>query len=89
MKTTKGEKTLSKKYYNQLAKIFKFGYEESYKATYYENGNFDNNRIGAQIAEMQWQLIDFLKADNPNFDENKFIKAMNVNLPKLKKELNK
>ena len=38
---------------------------------------------------MQWQLIDFLKADNPNFDENKFIKAMNVNLPKLKKELNK
>ena len=80
---------LSRKYYRKLAEIFKFGYLESYKSTYYENGNFDNNRIGTQIAEMQWQLIDFLKADNPNFDENKFIKAMNVNLPKLKKELNK
>ena len=49
--------------------------------------NFDNNKIGSHIAEMQWKLIEFLKSDNPNFNENKFIKAMNINLPKLKKEL--
>ena len=36
---------LSKKYYNQLAEIFKFGYLDSYKTTYLENGNFDNNKI--------------------------------------------
>ena len=78
---------LSKKYYNQLAEIFKFGYLDSYRTTYLENGNFDNNKIGSHIAEMQWKLIEFLKSDNPNFNEDKFIKAMNINLPKLKKEL--
>ena len=78
---------LSRKYYRKLAEIFKFGYLESYKSTYYENGNFDNNRIGTGIAEMQWKLIDFLKEDNPRFDENTFIKAMDVDLEKLKKEL--
>ena len=36
---------------------------------------------------MQWKLIDFLKEDNPRFDENTFIKAMDVDLEKLKKEL--
>ena len=36
---------------------------------------------------MQWALIDFLKSDNPNFNEDTFINAMNVDLPKLKKEL--
>ena len=78
---------LSKKYYNQLAEIFKLGYLDSYKTTYLENGNFDNNKIGSHIAEMQWKLIEFLKSDNPRFNENKFIKAMNINLPKLKKQL--
>ena len=78
---------LSKKYYNQLAEIFKLGYLDSYKTTYLENGNFDNNKIGSHIAEMQWKLIEFLKSDNPRFNEYKFIKAMNINLPKLKKQL--
>ena len=78
---------LSRKYYRKLAEIFKFGYLESYKSTYYENGNFDNNRIGTGIAEMQWKLIEFLKSDNPRFNEDKFIEAMNINLPKLKKQL--
>ena len=32
-------------------------------------------------------IIDFLKEDNPRFDENTFIKAMDVDLEKLKKEL--
>ena len=82
-----GEKMLSKKYYKELAEIFKFGYQESYESTYYENGNFDNNRIGTGIPEMQWKLIDFLKEDNPRFNENKFIKAMDINLEELKKEL--
>ena len=36
---------------------------------------------------MQWKLIDFLKEDNPRFNENKFIKAMDINLEELKKEL--
>jgi hypothetical protein len=36
---------------------------------------------------MQWKLIEFLKADNPRFNENTFIDAMYVDLEKLKKEL--
>jgi len=80
---------LSRKYYKELAKIFKNGYSESYKTTYLEYGSFDSNRIGNYIAGMQWELIAFLKSDNPRFDEDKFIKAMDVNLPELKKELDK
>ena len=79
---------LSKKYYNQLAEIFKFGYLDSYKTTYLENGNFDNNKIGSHIAEMQWKLIEFLKSDNPNFNENKFdeiiLDTVNKKLVKMK-----
>ena len=38
------------------------------------------------IAEMQWALIDFLKSDNPNFNEDTFLKAMEIDLEKLKRE---
>jgi hypothetical protein len=78
---------LSRKYYKKLAEIFKNGYEETYKDTYMEYGSFDCNHKANYIAQMQWALIDFLKSDNPNFNEDTFINAMNVDLPKLKKEL--
>ena len=78
---------LSRKYYKKLAEIFKNGYEETYKDTYMEYGSFDCNHKANYIAQMQWALIDFLKSDNPNFNEDTFINAMNVNLSKLKKEL--
>tara|TARA_R100001463_G_scaffold121736_1_gene178037 strand:- start:738 stop:986 length:249 start_codon:yes stop_codon:yes gene_type:complete len=78
---------LSRKYYKKLAEIFKNGYEETYKDTYTEYGSFDCNTKANYIAQMQWALIDFLKSDNPNFNEDTFINAMNVDLPKLKKEL--
>ena len=78
---------LSRKYYKKLAEIFKNGYAETYKDTYTEYGSFDCNTKANYIAQMQWALIDFLKSDNPNFNEDTFINAMNVDLPKLKKEL--
>ena len=78
---------LSRKYYKKLAEIFKNGYIESYKKVLETDPNITNNIIGSHIAEMQWELIDFLKSDNPNFNEDTFINAMNVDLPKLKKEL--
>ena len=78
---------LSRKYYKKLAEIFKNGYAETYKDTYIEYGSFDCNHKANYIADMQWKLIDFLKADNPRFNENTFIKAMDVDLEKMKKEL--
>jgi hypothetical protein len=80
---------LSQKYYKKLAEIFKNGYKESYKNTYEKYQGFDGNVIGCHIAEMQWELIEFLKKDNPKFDEDIFLKAMEVDLPKLKIELDK
>jgi hypothetical protein len=80
---------LSKKYYKKLAEIFKNGYVESYKNTYEKYQGFDGNLIGCYIADMQWELIRFLKEDNPRFDEDTFLKAMEIDFPKLKKELDK
>tara|TARA_R110002051_G_C8593033_1_gene479080 strand:+ start:260 stop:502 length:243 start_codon:yes stop_codon:yes gene_type:complete len=77
---------LSRKYYKKLAEIFKNGYIESYKKVLETDPNITNNVIGSHIAEMQWELIDFLKADNPRFNEDTFLKAMDVDLEKLKKE---
>tara|TARA_R110000744_G_C19110657_1_gene534703 strand:+ start:16 stop:264 length:249 start_codon:yes stop_codon:yes gene_type:complete len=80
---------LSQKYYKAIAKVFKNGYKESYINTYEKYQGFDGNIIGCHIAEMQWELIEFLKKDNPKFDEDTFLKAMEVDLPKLKIELDK
>ena len=77
---------LSKKYYKKLAEIFKNGYVESYKKVMETDPNVTNNVIGSHIAEMQWELIDFLKSDNPRFDEDTFLKAMEVDIKKLQKE---
>ena len=80
---------LSQKYYKKLAEIFKHGYEESYKNNGLKTGEIENSSRGCEIVEMQWKLIEFLKADNPRFDEDIFLKAMEVDLPKLKIELDK
>ena len=77
---------LSKKYYKKLAEIFKNGYIESYKKVLETDPNITNNIIGSHIAQMQWELIDFLKSDNPRFNEDTFLKAMEFDLEKLKKE---
>ena len=77
---------LSRKYYKKLAEIFKNGYIESYKKVLETDPNITNNIIGSHIAEMQWELIDFLKSDNPNFNEDTFLKAMEVDIEKLKKD---
>ena len=78
---------LSRKYYKKLAEIFKHGYEESYKNNGLETGKIENSSRGCEIVEMQWKLIEFLKADNPRFDENTFIKAMEVDFKELNKWL--
>jgi hypothetical protein len=80
---------LSKKYYKILAKVFKNAYIESYKTTYETNPTLDNNMIGSHIANMQWELIEYLKKDNPKFNEDIFIKAMEFDIHKLKRELDK
>ena len=77
---------LSRKYYKKLAEIFKNGYIESYKKVLETDPNITNNIIGSHIAEMQWELIDFLKSDNPRFNEDTFLKAMEVDIEKLKKD---
>jgi len=77
---------LSRKYYKKLAEIFKNGYVESYKKVLETDPNITNNIIGSHIAEMQWELIDFLKSDNPRFNEDTFLKAMEVDIEKLKKD---
>tara|TARA_R110002020_G_scaffold410977_1_gene620674 strand:- start:107 stop:382 length:276 start_codon:yes stop_codon:yes gene_type:complete len=75
---------LSRKYYKKLAEIFKYGYSESYKQNAIETGKIENSSHGNLIAQMQWKLIEFLKEDNPRFDEDKFIKAMDVDLKEIK-----
>jgi len=77
---------LSKKHYKKLAQIFKNGYIESYKKVLETDPNITNNIIGSHIAQMQWELIDFLKSDNPRFNEDTFLKAMEVDIEKLKKD---
>ena len=77
---------LSRKYYKKLAEIFKNGYIESYKKVLETDPNITNNVIGSHIAQMQWDLIDFLKSDNPRFNEDTFLKAMEVDIEKLKKD---
>jgi len=77
---------LSRKYYKKLAEIFKNGYIESYKKVLETDPNITNNVIGSHIAQMQWELIDFLKSDNPRFNEDTFLKAMEVDIEKLKKD---
>jgi hypothetical protein len=77
---------LSRKYYKKLAEIFKNGYIESYKKVLETDPNITNNIIGSHIAQMQWELIDFLKSDNPNFNEDTFLKAMEFDIEKLKKD---
>lgn len=77
---------LSKKHYKKIAEIFKNGYIESYKHTLENDPHMTNNIIGSHIATMQWELIDFLKSDNPKFNEDTFLKAMEIDLEKLKKE---
>ena len=37
---------------------------------------------------MQWKLIEFLKEDNPRFNEDTFIKAMDVDFEELNQWLN-
>ena len=41
--------------------IIKNGYIESYKKVLETDPNITNNIIGSHIAQMQWELIDFLK----------------------------
>jgi len=77
---------LSRKHYKKLAEIFKNGYIESYKKVLETDPNITNNIIGSHIAQMQWELIDFLKSDNPRFNEDTFLKAMEVDIEKLKKD---
>ncbi len=77
---------LSRKHYKKLAEIFKNGYIESYKKTLETDPNLTNNIIGSHIAQMQWELIEYLKQDNPRFNEDTFLKAMEVDIEKLKKE---
>jgi len=79
---------LSKKDYKKIAEVFKKAYTESYKDSYLNYGNFDTNIIGSHIANMQWDLIEYFKKDNPSFNEDTFIKAMEIDFKKLKKELN-
>ena len=77
---------LSKKHYKKIAEIFKNGYIESYKHALENDPLLTNNVIGSHIAEIQWKFIDFFKSDNPNFNEDTFLKAMEIDLEKLKKE---
>ena len=79
---------LSRKYYKKLAEIFKHGYSESYKQYALKTGEIENSSHGNIIAEMQWKLIEFLKEDNPRFNEDTFIKAMDVDFEELNQWLN-
>ena len=46
----------------------------------------DAKRIEKEIKQVKTGL-EFLKEDNPRFNEDTFIKAMDVDLEKMKKEL--
>ena len=80
---------LSQKYYKMLAKVFKNAYIESYKTTYETNPTLDNNMIGSHIANMQWELIYYLRKENPKFNEDILIKAMNFDIHKSKRAMDK
>jgi len=78
---------LSRKYYKHFANIIKVAYEQQYLENASITGKIENHKELSIISELNENLIELFRSDNPNFNENIFRNACNPNLKELKKQL--